>query len=137
MKTNKSYTDLIKLKTFNERYEYLKLQGVVCRETFGYERRVNQLLYKSPQWYDARLIVIIRDNGCDLSIDSRPIRDKILVHHIEPISLSDIRENRPCVFDPNNLICVSHTTHNAIHFGDNSQLKKEVVERVIGDTKLW
>jgi len=137
MKTNKSYTELIKLKTFSERYKYLKLEGIVCRETFGYERRVNQLLYKSPQWYDARRIVIIRDNGCDLSIDSRPIRDKILVHHIEPISLADIRENRPCVFDPNNLICVSHTTHNAIHFGDDSQLKKEIVERVVGDTKLW
>lgn len=133
----KSYRELRRLKTFDERFEYLAIGGVVGRETFGFERYLNQTFYKSKEWRSCRKDIIIRDNGCDLGIQDREIFDRIIVHHINPISITDIELGNPCVFDPNNLICSSHNTSNAIHYGDASLLTRLPKERVMGDTKLW
>lgn len=133
----KSYRELIHLKTFEERFEYLMLGGVVGRETFGYERYINQTFYHSIEWRHVRRDVIVRDNGCDLGILGREIFGKIIVHHINPIMVEDIELSKDCIFDMNNLICVSHVTSNAIHYGDKSLLIQLPKERKSGDTKLW
>jgi hypothetical protein len=133
----RTYSELIRLRTFEERFEYLKLGGVVGRETFGFERYVNQTFYRSREWKHVRREVIIRDNGCDLAFDGLSIFGKVIVHHINPITIEDIEEGRDCIFDMQNLICTSHNTSNAIHYGDASLLSKTHVERTRGDTRLW
>lgn len=134
---SRSYKELLQLETFEERYEYLKLNGVVAEDTFGSKRYLNQMLYSSPEWRSIRDTIIVRDSGCDLGITDRPIFDKIYIHHINPITIDDILDGNPIVFDPNNLICVSHITHEAIHYGDSNLLPKDYVERTPNDTCLW
>ena len=131
------YSDLRCIDSFKERYLYLKLRGRVGEETFGIDRYVNQLLYKSQKWKRTRREIIIRDNGCDLGVDGFELDDYIMVHHMNPITLEDIEEERDIIFDPENLICCSSRTHKAIHFGDESLLPKEPVIRRPGDTCLW
>lgn len=131
------YSDLIMLDSFLERYYYLKLHGKVAEETFGLDRYVNQMLYRSRKWKRTRAQVIIRDNGCDLGVDGRELSDYIVVHHMNPITLEDIEEERDSVFDPEYLICCSSRTHKAIHFGDETLLPKEFIGRRPNDTCLW
>lgn len=131
------YSELITYNTFVDRYNYLKLSGQVGVETFGFERYINQALYRSKRWLDTRRKVIIRDQGCDLGIDGYEIGDRIIVHHMNPITLEDIEEERECVFDPEFLISCSFMTHNAIHYGDESLLPKLPVERSLNDTCPW
>lgn len=131
------YNDLIQLKTFEERFRYLKINGKVGEETFGLDRYINQQLYKSQRWRSTRSRIIIRDDGCDLGIDGRQLDDYIVVHHMNPIALEDIEEERDIVFDPNYLICCSTRTHRAIHFGDENLLIRDPVIRRPNDTCLW
>lgn len=131
------YSDLRQIDSFKEKYLYLKLNGRVGEETFGYDRWVNQTLYKSQKWKRTRNEIIIRDNGCDLGMDGYELDSFIMVHHMNPITLEDIEEERDIIFDPENLICCSSRTHKAIHFGDESLLPKEPIIRTPGDTCLW
>lgn len=133
----KSYSELSKLKTFEERYEYLRTNSTVGADTFGFNRYANQAFYRSPEWKKTRNKVITRDNGCDLGVDGYELNEKILIHHINPISMQQIIDRDPIIFDMDNLISVSHRTHNAIHYGDVDQIPKGPVERKTGDTKLW
>lgn len=133
----KSYTELSKLKTFKERFDYLNLNGRVGSDTFGYDRYLNQALYKSPEWKKVRNQVIIRDKGCDLGIDGMEIDSKVLIHHVNPITPEQIENRDPMIFDPDNLITLSHKTHNAIHYGSFDLLPEISIERKQGDTKLW
>ena len=133
-----TYDELIKLPTFEERFTYLQLNGRCSEETFGGHRVLNQMLYNSPQWKEIRQRVIIRDNGCDLGIEDRPINSKILIHHLNPITIEQVTNFDPAIFDLNNLICTCKATHDAIHYGDGSKLApSEVTERKPGDTRLW
>lgn len=131
------YNDLIQLKTFEERFYYLKLHGKVGEETFGLDRYINQQLYKSRRWQNLRSQVIIRDDGCDLGIDGRQMDNYIVIHHMNPISMEDIEEERDIVFDPEYLICCSSRTHKAIHFGDEKLLLRDPIVRRPNDTCLW
>lgn len=133
----RSYRELRQLRTFQERFEYLKLGGVVGRETFGFERYLNQTFYRGAEWKRTRQGIIVRDNGCDLGIPGLEIFDKIIVHHMNPITARDIELSRDIIFDPDNLICCSHETSNAIHYGDASLLVRLPQERRKGDTLLW
>jgi len=133
----KTYKELSRLPTFEERFNYLKLGGSVGRATFGFDRYLNQSLYQSREWKKIRNDVIVRDGGCDLGIPGREIFIRTLVHHINPIAVEDIEDANDCVFDMNNLICTSYDTHNAIHFGDESLLVRLPKERRKGDTTLW
>jgi len=133
----KTYKELSRLPTFEERFNYLKLGGSVGRATFGFDRYLNQSLYQSREWKKIRNDVIVRDGGCDLGIPSREIFIRTLIHHINPITVEDIEDANDCVFDINNLICTSYDTHNAIHFGDESLLIRLPKERRKGDTTLW
>lgn len=137
MKTIRSYGELKILKTFEERFEYLKLGGGVGIETFGFERYLNQVFYHSEEWKKVRREVIIRDNGCDLGILGREIEKGILIHHMNTITMEDIRDRNPLIFNPEYLVCCSLRTHNAIHYSDASKLLKDPIERKVGDTKLW
>lgn len=134
---NRTYSELQTLKTFEERFNYLKLSGSVGKETFGYDRILNQMLYKSHKWKKVRDKVIIRDNGCDLGVKGREIYGRIIVHHINPITVDDILNERPEVYDPEYLICTSDLTHNAIHYSDENILVKDPVERTKNDTCPW
>lgn len=136
MKMIRCYSELKRIKTFEERFEYLKLGGGVGKATFGFDRYLNQVFYNSREWKDARRNVIIRDNGCDLGIAGREL-DKIIIHHMNTITIEQIEDRDPVIFDPEFLICVSHNTHNAIHYSDSSILLKDLKERKKGDTKLW
>lgn len=131
------YHDLRQLATFKERFEYLKLSGRVGADTFGFDRYLNQQLYMSDRWKGVRREIIIRDNGCDLGSEGYEIAGKIIVHHMNPITVNDIAELRDSIFDPEFLICVSHRTHEAIHYGDANLLPKMPVDRRPGDTKFW
>jgi hypothetical protein len=131
------YKELKRLTTFNDRYRYLKLSGVVGETTFGFDRYLNQLLYTSRRWKKIRDDIIIRDSACDLGMDGFEINDVILVHHINPITVEDIELERNIVYDPEFLICTSKLTHNAIHFGDESLLPKLPVQRRPNDTCPW
>lgn len=131
------YNDLIQLKTFEERFAYLKIHGKVGEETFGLDRYINQQLYKSQRWRLTRSKVIIRDDGCDLGIDGRQLEDNIVVHHMNPISLEDIEEERDIVFNLDYLICCSARTHRAIHFGDEELLIRDPIVRRPHDTCPW
>lgn len=133
----RSYSELKKLKTFKERFEYLKLDGSVGFETFGYDRYLNQVFYRSDPWKKVRDIVIIRDNGCDLGIEGYDIFDKAIVHHMNPITTEDIENRNPDLLNPEFLITVSFNTHNAITYGSEDLLVMEPTERFPGDTKLW
>lgn len=133
----RTYTELMRIPTFEERFEYLKLSGRVAKETFGFDRWLNQVFYRSPQWRQLRNQIIIRDNGCDLGIPGREIYDKIYVHHMNPLLKDDIINKTEYLTNPEYLICVSHMTHEAIHYGDANLLMRDPVERKPGDTILW
>lgn len=133
----KSYTELIAFSTFEERFEYLKLRGAVGQSTFGFDRYLNQLLYTSKEWRRVRQGIIIRDDCCDLGIGDRGIYSKLIIHHINPITVEDIERFHSRIFDPDNLVCTTHDTHNAIHYGDASLLLQLPKERKKGDTLLW
>lgn len=133
----KSYSELVEIPTFKERFRYLMLRGAVGEMTFNGHRYLNQRLYQCPEWKSIRRRVIIRDNGYDLGCEDHPIHGRILVHHINPITVTDIVERDPCVFDLENLICVSHDTHNAIHYSDEDLLPDQLVERKRNDTCPW
>ncbi len=133
----KTYSDLRNLRTFEERYAYLKLGGAVGASTFGFDRYLNQEFYRSPLWKRARRDVIARDLGCDLGIEGHEIHDKVYVHHMNPMTPDDIKAGSVDILNPEYLITVSHLTHNAIHYGDESMLPKPIVERQPGDTKVW
>lgn len=133
----KTYKELSRLESFEERFNYLALNSEVGMDTFGFNRYLNQGFYKSKEWKRLRNQIIIRDNGCDLGCEDRPIFGRIILHHINPITEDDIINSVDCLLDPENLICVSHDTHNAIHYGSLDLIKKDVVERTKGDTKLW
>lgn len=133
----KTYSELSRLHTFNERYQYLRLVGIVGESTFGFDRWINQEFYRSRQWKSVRDSVIVRDNGCDLGIPGFEIHRGLLVHHMNPVSLDDIMHGEEWILDPNFLITTSHRTHNAIHYGDESLLPREPITRKSGDTKLW
>lgn len=133
----RSYSELSRLATFEERLGYLRLKGSVGADTFGFDRQFNQIFYRSAEWKRVRDIVIARDMGCDLGAEDRPIFGRILIHHINPITMNDIHEGSERLLDPENLICVSHETHNMIHYGTAD--KKDILpsERAPGDTILW
>lgn len=133
----RTYSELIGIESFKDRYFYLKLHGQVGEETFGIERWVNQQLYKSQRWRRLRSQIIIRDNGCDLGVDGRELDNYIVIHHMNPITLEDIEEDRDDIYDPENLICCSSRTHQAIHFGDENLLPRDFSPRTPGDTCLW
>lgn len=132
-----TYDELVRIPTFEERIEYLRMGGLIGEQTFGFNRYINQAFYKSREWRDIRNQVIIRDNGCDLAMPGYEIPDKILIHHLNPITEEDIEDRNPCVFDLNGLVCVSFETHNYIHFGYKNPPRQLPVERHIGDIKLW
>ena len=133
----RSYSELIHIPTFEERFEYLKLSGAVGKETFGFDRYLNQVFYRSKEWKRVRDLVIVRDNGCDLGIEDREICGRIYIHHMNPISLSDIERKSESILNPEYLICVTHNTHNAIHYGDSSLLVTTPIERTPNDTCPW
>lgn len=133
----RSYSELRALSTFAERFRYLSLNGTVGDPTFGSERYVNQHFYRSRQWKQARNEVIARDLGCDLGIEGYEIYDRVYIHHMNPMTVDEIADGDDRILDPEYLICVTHRTHNAIHYGDESQIPREFVERHPGDTKLW
>lgn len=139
MKKNiRTYSELSKLKTFRERYEYLKLDGTVGEKTFGFDRYINQMFYKSEEWKRIRNYVITRDNGCDLGIPDRKIVDSvILVHHMNPITKEDIINKNEILLDPEYLITTIKPTHDAIHYGDESLLAEDLVIRSKNDTCPW
>lgn len=133
----RSYSELRRFTEFDERFEYLKLNGAVGRSTFGFDRYINQMFYTSYEWKRARNFVILRDNGCDLGVPGYEIHDHVLIHHINPMSVDDIVHGESWIFDPEYLITTTQNTHNAIHFGNDKLLPKIVLERNPNDTKLW
>lgn len=134
----RSYQHLLTLQTFEERFQYLKLDGKVGQETFGFDRYFNQKFYRSTEWKQIRNFVIARDRGCDLAIFDREIHGRIYVHHMNPINLEDIKDATEYILNPDYLVCVSKETHDAIHYGDGSLLMAtKPLERTPGDTKLW
>lgn len=133
----KSYSELIRISNFKDRFNYLKLTGVVGDATFGGHRWLNQMLYKTEMWKSARRKAILRDNGCDLAHEDYAIHGSVYIHHINPITIDDILERRSCVFDLENLVCVSFRTHQAIHYGTEELLQKDPVVRKKNDTCLW
>lgn len=137
-KKTKSYTELKRLSSFEDRFQYLKLTGKIGEETFGRSRPSNQRFYQSPKWKSVRDQIILRDSGCDLGVRGYEIHSRALVHHINPISESDILNDRDCLYDPDNLITVRFDTHNAIHYGNSDLLEITVkTERSPNDTCPW
>lgn len=134
----RTYSELVKLPTFEERFRYLKLNGSVGEVTFGFDRYLNQAFYSSADWHRIRDQVIIRDGGNDLGVDGYEIRSRLLVHHMNPISQLDIENENPIIYDPEYLITTMQDTHNAIHYGDESILQKyKLVERKPNDMCPW
>ena len=133
----RTYSELITLPTFEERFRYLQLGGKVGEDTFGHDRYLNQMFYTSDEWRRIRRDVIVRDNGCDLACEGYEIRGKIILHHINPLTHDDLINRREVLFDPENIICVTHNTHNAIHYGDESLLITGPVVRTRNDTCPW
>ena len=133
----RTYRDLIKFDTFIDRYRYLKLSGQVGRDTFGFDRYLNQILYNCDEWRRVRGDVIIRDNGCDLGIEGREIQKFIIVHHMNPITIDDVKNRNPIIFDKEFLITTMLKTHNAIHYSDESTLIHEPIIRKKNDTSPW
>lgn len=134
----RSYKELSRLKSFNEKFEYLRLNGQVGKDTFGFDRYLNQALYSSKEWRRFRRNVIIRDQGCDLGDPEREIQgDRVIIHHINPLTVDDLERRNPAIFDMDNVVCVSYLTHQAIHYGDESLLPQDPKERMPGDTIPW
>lgn len=133
----KTYTDLIKLPTFEERFRYLELGGAVGADTFGFDRYLNQRFYTSQIWQRVKREVIIRDNGCDLGMEGYTIFGRVIVHHMNPITVEDVVKQTDALLNPEFLICVSHTTHNAIHYGSEELLPKGPADRKPNDTCPW
>lgn len=133
----KTYSELIKFTTFEERFKYLSLAGRVGEETYGFDRWINQNFYRSSEWKQIRNHVIVRDSGCDLGILGREVYDNIIVHHMNPIRASDIEDGADILLNPEFLICTSHITHQAIHYGDENLLISEPVVRTPNDTCPW
>jgi hypothetical protein len=131
------YSELSQLETFEERYEYLKLDSVVGTSTFGFDRWINQQFYRSWEWKRVRNEVIVRDNGCDLGVEGYELHSNLLIHHMNPVTVDDIQHGVKWILDPNFLITTSKRTHNAIHYGDASLLPRGPVTRRSGDTTLW
>lgn len=134
---SRTYSELRQLETFEERFRYLELRGVLGFATFGFDRWMNQRFYKSREWQLVRDAVIVRDNGCDLGIPGYEVYSGLIVHHMNPLSVSDLIGNEAWVIDPEFLITTSLQTHNAIHYGDEKQIPRGPVERKVGDTTLW
>lgn len=137
MQSSRCYSDLIHLGTFEERFEYLRLDGQVGEATFGFDRWVNQRFYNSLQWKHVRNDVVCRDLGCDLGVPGREVPYGLLVHHMNPMTVEDIEHGHDWILDPEFLICSSKRTHNAIHYGVDQLLPRAVTERRPGDTKFW
>lgn len=133
----RTYSELLRLSTFEQRFSYLALRGGVGDSTFGFDRYVNQQFYRSRQWRQIREHVIVRDLGCDLGVDGYQIHDRLTIHHMNPMQVEEIFDGDPSILDPEFLITTTHRTHNAIHYGDEKLLPKPLVERRRGDTKLW
>ncbi len=133
----RTYSELRRLDTFEERFKYLRLRGSIGTETFGFDRHINQMFYRSKEWIDVRDFVIVRDGGCDLGIAGHEIFGKILIHHLNPILLEDIESGSPFLLDPEYLITTMLRTHNAIHYGDESQLILTPDKRTKNDTCPW
>ena len=133
----KTYSELITLPTFEERFEYLNLQGRIGEETFGFDRYLNQIFYRSQKWKSIRNYVISRDNGCDLGLEGFEIYGKIIIHHMNPITIKDIERESDFLLNPEFLICTTHNTHNAIHYGDRSLLMTGPIVRTKNDTCPW
>lgn len=133
----RTHRELTRLKTFEERFEYLKLRGQVGKSTFGYDRYINQAFYRSSEWRRVRNLVIARDEGLDLGVTGYEIFDRPIIHHMNPMGLEDLVSGDDDILNPEYLVCVSHRTHNAIHYGDESLLPRPLVERRPGDTRLW
>jgi hypothetical protein len=134
---SRTYSELRRLDTFEERFRYLELRGVIGFATFGFDRWMNQRFYKSQEWQLVRDAVIVRDNGCDLGIPGYEVYSGLIVHHMNPLSVNDLIGNEEWVIDPEFLITTSLQTHNAIHYGDENQVPRGPIERKVGDTKLW
>lgn len=133
----RTYSELVTLKTFEERFKYLQLNGVVGEQTFGFDRYINQIFYQSREWKSIRNQVILRDNGCDLGVEGYEIVGKILIHHMNPITAKDIERRSDILMNPEYLISTVHNTHNAIHYGDEGLLVKAPIERKPNDTCPW
>lgn len=133
----RTYSELIQLPTFEERFDYLRLDGVVGKDTFGFDRYLNQQFYRSSEWKRIRNQIIVRDNGCDLGIDDYEIHGRILIHHMNPISIEDLQHMSDLLINSEYLICVSHRTHNAIHYGDENLIVSAPIERSQNDTCPW
>lgn len=133
----KTYSELILLPTFEERFKYLQLNGRVGDDTFGFDRYINQNFYRSAEWKRIRDLVIMRDNGCDLALEGYEIYGRILIHHMNPITVKDVELSTEYLMNPEYLICVTHNTHNAIHYGDEKLLMKGPVVRTKNDTCPW
>lgn len=133
----RTYSELSLLPTFEERYRYLRLTGQVGQETFGFDRYLNQVFYRSQRWKQVRDYVIIRDNGCDLGVEGYEIHGRIIIHHMNPITIEDIQRDSNYLLDPEFLICTVHNTHNAIHYGDERLLITAPIERTRNDTCPW
>lgn len=133
----RTYSELMKLRTFEERFRYLKLGGKVGEQTFGFDRYLNQSFYKSEEWLKLRDEIIIRDNGCDLGIDDREIYSRVIIHHMNPITKYDLLNRTDLLLNPEYLICTTKRTHDAIHYGDEDLLFTGLVERSKNDTCPW
>lgn len=137
MKNIRTYSELITIPTFEERYQYLRLGGRVGEETFGFDRYINQMFYKSKEWLSIRDYVILRDNACDLGMEGHEIRNRILIHHMNPITVDDIIKRSEFLLNPEYLICTIKNTHDAIHYGDGSLLITAPIIRTKNDTCPW
>lgn len=137
MPRSRTYSELCRIETFEDRFHYLKLRGILGKETFGFDRWINQAFYHSREWKSIRDQVIIRDNGCDLGVPGFEIYSGLIVHHMNPISANDLTEGEDWIVDPEFLITTSLQTHNAIHYSDESLLPRGPIERKRGDTTLW
>src|SRR5689334_9500779 len=133
----RSFSELRRIESFEERFQYLALHGKVGNVTFGFDRYLNQRFYRSSEWRNLRHHIIARDNGCDLGVAGYEIHDRIIIHHMNPMDIADIADGASCNLDPEFLIATTHNTHNAIHYGDERLLPRPLVPRTPGDTKLW
>lgn len=137
MSRHRSYSELRRIDSFLERFRYLSLRGQVGESTFGFDRYINQQFYGSSEWKHIRNYVISRDEGCDLGIPGRDIHSRLVIHHMNPMTVDEISHGDDSILDPEFLITTTHSTHNAIHYGDEKQLPRPFVPRRAGDTKLW
>ena len=133
----RTYSEMLRYRTFAERYEYLKLGGSVGESTFGFDRHINQSFYRSYSWKKVREYIIVRDQGCDLGVEGHEIVSELMIHHLNPMTVNDIIHGEEWILNPEYLITTCHDTHNAIHYGDASLLPKPYTPRAPGDTSLW